>query len=99
MVKVFSNYTTKQRIKINEVVSQWVDKDDWLEVVAIYRHPDGWNGRQRNRYKYEAVCVAPDDADFADDGYVRCNVWRKLNPHFDPKKIEFIGDKWIAPKD
>jgi len=56
----------------------------------ILRRPCG-SGASSNRYYYEAVFKAPDDAEFIHNGVVNSPINRKLNKQFDPKKIHFDG--------
>ena len=63
-----------------------------LEPVQFFRSPCG-SGAAANRYYYYADFIAPDDAKFVNNGLIRENINRKLNPGFKPKKFEWDGNK------
>lgn len=96
-MKLVVSYPTNEKRYVTEHTYQIVEREIELEVKKIYRHPSQWNGKQKNRYHYSAIIPRPDDcADFMGvDGFVRCGIDRKQNPHFKPMKMKFEGSYWI----
>jgi hypothetical protein len=83
-------YATKERKYITTYTYQNIYKSVTLEPVRILRRPCGRNAL--NRFFYEAEFVAPDDAEFVNNGKIRENINRRLNPHFKPQKLIWDGD-------
>lgn len=87
-MKLKIRYETKEKIYSGSGVYQHVIAYTELEPVRIMRYPCG-TGAAANRYYYEAQFLAPDDAEFVDEGVIRAAINRKLNPFFNPKKLVF----------
>jgi len=91
-MKLKLQYCTKEK---TPVVSGWyshIYAEVELEPVRIIRFPADRNKGANNRYRYEADYAAPADAEYTGDGMMRININRKTNPHFDPKKLEWVGN-------
>lgn len=84
-------YPTKERNYRSENVYQNVSRKVSLEPVKIVRHSVG-RGAAKERYHYEAYFKAPEDAEYAYDGMISTYIRRKDNKHFNPKKLDFIGN-------
>lgn len=85
-------YATKERKYINPNAYQNVSRNASLWAVKIVRSPCGSNGAARNRYYYTGEFDAPEDAEFVHDGRITAHIVRGLNPKFDPKKYNFVGN-------
>lgn len=90
-----ASYTTKEKdwdFLLKTFIRR--NKKAQLEAVAIMRQPVG--PKARNRYFYFALAAAPDDASFTETHFgvkcIRVNVFRKINPQFNPKKLTFEGN-------
>lgn len=94
-MKLRIKYPTKEREYINQYAYRNVHKDVELEAVRVVRYPCG-RGAAAIRYHYSAHFPAPDDAEFAHNGMIQANINRRANPHFNPKKLNFVGNVWSA---
>ena len=90
-MKLNINYPTTERKQLSAVSYSHVRKDADLEPVRIIRTPCG-TGAAANRYYYSGVFVAPEDAEYVIDGTIRANIFRKQNPHFNPKILNWVGN-------
>jgi hypothetical protein len=95
-MKLKIRYATKERTYVTEHTYRPVDKAAELTPVRIVRFPCG-TGAAASRYYYSADFSAPDDAFVVHNGLMRTQIVRKLNPHFDPKKLEWTGDVCNTP--
>lgn len=85
------SYRTKETVDVREGWFTHITKTVEVAPVRIIRYSCG-RGKAASRYRYQADFIAPDDAQFIFNGCVRANIIRKENPHFDPKKLVFVGD-------
>lgn len=86
-------YATTERHWVTQMSFQYLSKDAVLEPVRIVRSRCGSYGAATLRYYYYADVQAPEDAVFVQsDGTIRCNISRKDNPKFDPKKLTWVGN-------
>ena len=85
------SYATKTRKYVSSHMYQNISVDATLRPVRIIRTPCG-SGAAAHRYYYSAQFPAPDDAEFILDGLINENINRKMNPHFNPKKINWEGN-------
>lgn len=92
-MKLKIRYTTKERRWISASTFQNISKDAELEPVRIIRTPCGRDAAA-NRYYYDAIFSAPDDAEriVVVNGKIRVNINRKYNPQFNPKKLKWEGN-------
>ena len=88
------SYPTKETVSKGVGWYSHVYKESEQHVVRLLRFPSDKNNGSNNRYYYEADYIAPDDAEplFTCDGLTRQYVDRKVNPHFNPKKIVWNGN-------
>lgn len=84
------SYNTKETVDTGRGWFTQVQKTVEVAPVRVIRYACG-TGKAANRYRYQADFTAPDDAQFTFDGCVRANIMRKENPHFNPKKLLFVG--------
>ena len=84
-------YATNERKRHTKVTFSFIERQAELSPIRIVRSPCG-SGAASNRYYYQADFVAPADAAFAFCGVIRTNIWRKLNPQFNPKRLCWIGN-------
>lgn len=90
MIKIV--YATKEKTWHTKHTYSNVPKTIDVAPEIITRSPMG-RGAARNRYRYDAIFKAPDDAEFVNhDGTLKCWIDRRLNPDFDPKQLKFDGD-------
>jgi hypothetical protein len=66
-------------------------KEVELEPVKITRYPCG-RGEAENRYYYQALFVAPEDAEDVVDGHIIEVITRKKNKGFNPKDFTWNGN-------
>ena len=74
-----------------------------VEPFKITRSQTGSYGRARSRYYYQAHFYGFDDmidvfGDSASDVECRENINRKINPKFNPKKLDWVGNVAIVNK-
>lgn len=89
------SYATKEKVFVTAHTYHHVYKRAELKPIAINRIIAA-RTKKGNRYYYDGVFDAPHDADFSVDydgkKVIYCNIFRKLNPHFNPKKLAFNGN-------
>ena len=90
-MKLIVSYPTSEREYRTPCTYSYVYKQIEIEPVKILRSPCGI-GRAANRYYYQAMFVAPDDAEFVHDGLITENIDRGLNKHFNPKNFVFVNN-------
>ena len=90
-MKIKIQYATKERIWHSSHTYSNVMKEVELEPIHIIRYPCGSVGEAKNRFYYSGVFIAPDDAEFVTNGTIQENIFRKTNPKFNPKKLNFNG--------
>jgi len=88
MIKLTVQYPTTEKEWHSPSVYSPIYKAVELEPVAIIRSPCG-RGAASSRYRYSAICGAPDDASLTHDGCITASIDRKLNAHFNPKNYQF----------
>jgi len=88
------SYPTKETVSKGTGWYSHVYREAELQPVRIIRFPKDKNNGRNNRYYYEADYVAPPDAEslFIREGLTRRYIDRKVNPHFNPKKIIWNGN-------
>jgi hypothetical protein len=98
-MKLKIRYSSKERVSRGPNAYSHVIKEGDLVATHIIRTPCGYYGAARNRFYYSGIFIAPDDAEFVDNGTIRTNINRKLNRKFNPKKLNFDGWTCILPID
>lgn len=84
-------YATKEKTWHTKHTYSNVQKTIDVAAEIITRSPIG-RGAAQNRYRYDAIFKAPDDAEFVNnDGTLTCWIDRNLNHDFKPKKLKFDG--------
>lgn len=90
-MKLTVTYMTKEKYWHTEHTYSHFQKTIEIEPLKIIRNPCG-EGCAGKRYYYDAVFVAPDDAEWiGQDGLMREHIQRSKNPQFKPKKLKFDG--------
>lgn len=87
-------YSTKEREWLGERHSRPILKNVELKPIAIVRHIAAQT-EKGNRYHYDGIFEPPADADFIFEHkgmqIIKCGINRRINPHFNPKKLKFDG--------
>lgn len=76
-------------------------KDYYVKPVRIIRYPCGSRGAAARRYYYQCDFVGFGDMlninrQSAAGEILRENIKRKKNPHFNPKKLNWVGNVAIV---
>lgn len=90
-MKLNVRYATKERKWHSVHTFSNVVKDAELEPIKITRIPCG-NGNAANRFYYQAIFIAPDDAESYGHPTITENIIRNKNKHFKPKDLTFINN-------
>lgn len=90
-MKLNVRYATKEKQWHSSSTYSNITKDAELEPIKILRRPCG-TGAASNRFYYQAVFVAPDDAESYGYSTITENIIRHKNKHFKPKEFVFINN-------
>lgn len=94
-MKLLVTYPTTEKKWISRLMYQHLARKAELVPIRIFRLPCG-SGAAASRYFYDGEFPAPSDAGFPGNGLIRASINRKLNPHFNPKKLEWDGNVAIV---
>lgn len=84
-------YATKEKFWHSPNTFSNVAREASLEPIKIIRRPCG-SGKAANRYYYQAVFMAPDDAESYGYPTITENINRAKNKQFKPKDFIFINN-------
>ena len=90
-MKLNIKYATKEKIWHSTNTFSNVAKYAELEPIKIIRRPCG-TGKAASRYYYQAVFIAPDDAETYAYPTITENINRIYNKQFKPKDFIFINN-------
>ena len=94
-MKVHIEYETKEKVRVSANAYSHKSKVIEVDPLCIFRHPCG-TGAAQKRYTYSAEALAPVDAAFTygeENNRISGNINRKMNKHFNPKKLTFVGNR------
>lgn len=94
-LKIKIQYETKETQSVKPGWHRHIIAEAELTPIRIFRRTCG-SGAAANRYYYLAKFIAPADAYFVIDGLIEENINRKRNPHFNPKKLKWVGNNCRA---
>ena len=90
-IKLNITYPTKEKLWHSKNTFSNVAKHCELEPIKITRRPCG-TGKAANRFYYQAIFNAPDDAESYGYPTITENINRSKNKHFKPSDFVFINN-------